>query len=208
MAISFSHPAKFEIPYEKVLSRLGFFHGKTKIDPMLEDSLKEQIELAKKLVVVKYVIADSRIELGKPDETFLTPDFKLKSKDIHNLFHGCSKAVGFAVTIGGSLEIKRDLLIKEKHTSKALMLDAIGSVSVEEMTDQINKEITAGAGKENLSSSQRFSPGYGDWDISGQKDFLKWLSAEKIGIKLSDKFAMIPEKSVSAIIGLKQKQAD
>ena len=205
MAISFSHPAKFEIPYEKVLSRLGYLSGKTKLDKTLEDSLNEQIELAKKLVFFKYVLADSYIEFGNSDETFLKPDYKLISKDIHTLLRGCVRAAGFAVTVGEALEKKRDLFIEEGNTSKALMLDAIGSVSVEEMAGLINKEIETAAMQEDLALTRRFSPGYGDWNLSGQKAFLKWLGAEKIGIKLSEKFAMLPEKSVSAIIGLRQK---
>ena len=205
MATNFSNLPKFEIPYDKVLSRLGYLSGKTKLDPKLEDSLKEQIEFAKKLVVVRYVLADSFIEFSEPDKTFLQPDLKLVSKDIHDLLRGCARAAGFAVTIGDALEKKRDLCIEEKNTSKALMLDAIGSVSVEEAADLIDQEIEAGAAKEDLAPTRRFSPGYGDWDVSGQKNFLKWLGADRIGIKLSERSVMAPEKSVSAIIGLKQK---
>ena len=205
MSINISRSSKFEIPYEKVLSRLGYLRGKTALDPKLENSIKEQLELAKKLVDIKYVLADSYIEFGKPDETLLNPDLKLKSKDLYELFHGCARAAGFAVTAGSALEKKRDLSIEEKNPANALILDAIGSVAVEEAADVINKEIAAEAAKENFSLTRRFSPGYGDWDVSCQKDFLKWLGAEKIGIKLSDKSAMMPEKSVSAIMGLRLK---
>lgn len=49
----------------------------------------------------------------------------------------------------------------------------------------------------------RFSPGYGDFALSHQEKFLNAINATKlIGITLSEGGIMIPEKSVSAIMGL------
>jgi cobalamin-dependent methionine synthase I len=60
------------------------------------------------------------------------------------------------------------------------------------------------AAKRGLVTTRRYSPGYGDWGVSAQKDFLAWLGAGHIGIKLTESSQMLPEKSVSAILGIKQ----
>jgi cobalamin-dependent methionine synthase I len=51
----------------------------------------------------------------------------------------------------------------------------------------------------------RFSPGYGDWAIQNQKDFLQWLGADKLGITLAPSLQMMPRKSVSALLGIINK---
>ena len=48
----------------------------------------------------------------------------------------------------------------------------------------------------------RFSPGYGDWELSAQKDILRVCGGNQIGISVSDNFMMSPQKSVSAVFGL------
>ena len=74
--------------------------------------------------------------------------------------------------------------------------------NAEELAEITNKQISDNENKKGLKTTMRFSPGYVDWDIKGQKDFLKWLGAEAIGIKLTKNFQMLPEKSVSAILGV------
>ena len=49
----------------------------------------------------------------------------------------------------------------------------------------------------------RFSPGYGDLDISHQRAMFDLLELEKrLGLSLTQTHMMLPEKSVTAIAGL------
>ena len=47
-----------------------------------------------------------------------------------------------------------------------------------------------------------FSPSSGDWDISQQKNIFQIIPANKIGVKLTDSFMIIPKKSLSWAIGM------
>lgn len=192
---------EFNIPFDKVLVRLGYARNKTKIDPKTEEVLHELMGTAKKLVVPSRVTAFSKIKFEKPGLLLLEPGFRVKSAKVFELLSGCETACGFAVTIGPHLERKRDLFITHKDVLRASILDAIGSVAAEELAEITHKENSAKA----VSATIRFSPGYGDWDIAGQIDFLSWLGAGNIGITLTPKSAMIPEKSVSAVFGLRGK---
>jgi cobalamin-dependent methionine synthase I len=49
----------------------------------------------------------------------------------------------------------------------------------------------------------RFSPGYGDFVLENQKIFFDLLEMREAGISLSKTFQLIPEKTVTAITGLK-----
>ena len=54
--------------------------------------------------------------------------------------------------------------------------------------------------------SPRYSPGYGDVPLSVQKDICRELDCAKtVGITLTESLLMIPEKSVTAVIGIRKK---
>ena len=194
--------SKFELSLNKVLSRLGYASGKTNIDAKTQEIIDEEIDTAKRLFSPKQVIASDAIKLSG-GKISLEPSFTIESYDIFKLLQKCSVAFGFAVTIGPALEARRDIYLKDKETTRALVLDAAGSVAVEELARITNNQIAADIMQNGFAFTRRFSPGYGDWALSGQKELLSWLGAEQIGIIHTDTFQMIPEKSISAILGQK-----
>ena len=191
-----------------MLARLGFANGKTVIDQKTTVALEQEISIAKKIIVPKQAIAFSAFKIITDDTILIEPSFEIKSKDIANLLANCHLAYGFAVTIGPALEEKRNEYINEKETSRALMLDAIGSVAAEELAEITNQQIKTEAELVGSLTTMRFSPGYGNWPLNAQKDFLTWIGAQAIGIKLTPSFQMLPEKSVSAILGIYKRQAE
>ena len=58
----------------------------------------------------------------------------------------------------------------------------------------------------NESLVSRYSPGYGDFPLTAQRELLSLLDApRKVGVSLTDTLLMVPSKSVSAIIGVKEE---
>lgn len=197
--------SKIVIPKNKVLARLGIMRGAEDKLAAVGELIDEQISLAEKIITPNQTIAFEQITLKSPDETDIHEAFSIKSVHIYNLLKESFSVYAFAVTIGAHLEEKRDSYIAEKETTRALILDAAGSVAAEELAEMANKEIDRTAEESGFAVTRRFSPGFGDWPLSGQRNLLEWLGAERIGIILTDKFTMVPEKSVSAIIGIIHK---
>jgi hypothetical protein len=126
----------------------------------------------------------------------------LESKSLSKNLDGCFSVCLFAATIG--IEIDR-LINKYKITSpsSALIVDCIGSAAVEALADYFNKVIQEKVEKEANFLRPRFSPGYGDFPLAYQRDFLQLVEASKYcGITLTDSDLMVPFKSVSALIGI------
>lgn len=196
-----SHFKNFEIKEKEVLLRLGYTPSKAKLTENFSTILKEEIEFAKKIIIPQKIINISNIKIIDEENILLDNELKITSKKIVLLLKYCVKIFSFLVTIGKHLEEKRNYYSSKKETTRALILDAIGSVTAEELAEIVNKEIIKECEKENLKTTNRFSPGYGDWNLKQQKEFLNFLQAEKIGVKLSESFIMQPEKSVSAILG-------
>ena len=184
-----------KIELEDVLVRMGANKYRTKINSELEEIISDSITVAQKIIQPKFAlsIADKKIDGNK----ILLDNFVIYSKDIFKLLKNSNKVYGIVATAGVAIDQKVDLLQKEKKTTLAYIYDSIGSVAVEQIMNNICNKI-----KRNASTTIRFSPGYGDWGINNQKEFLKWLAADKIGVCLSETFQMSPRKTVSALLGI------
>lgn len=127
----------------------------------------------------------------------------LSGNDISSHLDGCCGAVLFAATLGNSVDI---LLRKTQaqNMAKAVILDAMASATIEQVCDEAEKEISVRF--ENKHFTWRFSPGYGDFPVAVQNDFLTALNAQKvIGLCASASGMLTPTKSVTAVIGVHEK---
>ena len=117
---------------------------------------------------------------------------------------GCDRVVIFAATVGIGL----DRLIARygvKSPSRALMLQAFGAERIEALCDSFTEDINTSEYKE-FSLMPRFSPGYGDLPLEFQSEIFRVLDCpKKIGLSLNRTLLMVPTKSVTAIIGIKQE---
>lgn len=127
---------------------------------------------------------------------------KINSKNLSDNLSGCDKAVVFCATIG----IEYDIILQKYlrlSPSKSLILQGIGAERVERLANVFNKEITL---LSPFGTKPRFSPGFGDFPLSFQKEIFSLLECEKkIGVTLNSSYLMTPSKSVTAIIGIKKQ---
>lgn len=125
---------------------------------------------------------------------------KVMSKDLAKNLLGCCEAVVMAATLG--IDIDR-LIARGSVISKAegFFLDAVASSFAEAVIDYANDRL-----KQEFPLRPRFSAGYGDWELSCQKDILDFLCADKLmGIKIGDNLIMTPRKSITAVCGIGEK---
>ena len=108
----------------------------------------------------------------------------------------------FLVTIGNHLEETAYRLAEDGLILQATVLDAIGSVAAERVADFVQDRIGEIANDQGLVISQRFSPGYCDWDLGQQKMVFWAVNGASMGIRLTERCLMIPQKSISGIIGI------
>ncbi|MCR4662535.1 MAG: hypothetical protein K5622_01445, partial [Endomicrobiaceae bacterium] len=128
-------------------------------------------------------------------------DFCINSKDIFKLLENSNSVCGLIATVGFSIDTKISYFLERKDIMSAFILDSIGSVAIEELVENICNDINIKYG----TTTMRFSPGYGDWPIQNQKNFLQWLGADSLGITLTPSLQMMPRKSVSALFGITEK---
>jgi len=126
--------------------------------------------------------------------------FQVESDGLRRNLSGCNRAILFAATLGAQVDQQRRTAAVSSPT-KALILDAMGTAGIEAVCDGLCSEFAGLYPDQKLRP--RFSPGYGDLSLEFQITLLSVLdSSRKAGISLSNSLLMIPQKSVSAIVGI------
>ncbi len=85
---------------------------------------------------------------------------------------------------------------------KAFTVDSFGSIVVEKAMDKIQADLQAKMRSEGLEITNRYSPGYCNWKLVGQKQLFALLPENRCRISLTKSSLMLPIKSVSGIIGI------
>jgi len=148
-----------------------------------------------------YVIRD--VKRVQDNRAFIEDGIIFESEKIAKLLLLCEKVVVFSLTIGKDLENLAGSLAKDGFVLKSTVLDAIGSASVEQLADHVQSIISQIALTDyGLVDSRRFSPGYCDWPVQQQEMVFRTLGDETGGVRLTDGYMMVPQKSISGIIGL------
>ena len=123
------------------------------------------------------------------------------STSLINLLHDCEQVVLFAATVGLAFDYA---LQRRKNASlaDAQLMQGLGAERIEALCDVFCAEQSArSAGR---AVGRRFSPGYGDFPLTAQKEMFALLDPSKrIGVTLTDALLMSPTKSVTAAFGLK-----
>lgn len=120
----------------------------------------------------------------------------LHYSDLQKLLAGCGRCLLIAGTLGIQID-QRMRYYSKIDMVKYVIMDAAAGALVEETCDKM---------QESLPFSHltfRFSPGYGDVPITLQKQLLQLLdTGRRIGLTLTPSMLMMPQKSISGIVGI------
>lgn len=126
-------------------------------------------------------------------------DMTLAGNDIQQHLRGCEVAVVMAATLSLTAE-KALRQITAEDMALALVADAVASAMVEMLCEDTEQEIRSKIPYPYITA--RFSPGYGDFPLQMQPLFLRLCDATRIlGITATPQHILIPQKSVTAILG-------
>ena len=105
-------------------------------------------------------------------------------------------------TAGEGISRRSQELLKGENPVLGYVFDVLGSMIVETVADQLQKEIKQIAFSRGLSITNRYSPGYCKWSVADQHKLFSFFPPNCCGIRLTDSALMYPIKSVSGMIGL------
>lgn len=190
------------IDQSEALRYLGY--GSNKPSETIQNLINECETQLLKVIEPRFLYRTFRATKTDSEISLENCKLVLTGKDIFAHLDGCDSVVLMCATISAGV----DKLIRVTQISdmtKALIMDSLASVAVEQICNKVDIEIKA----EHSTQYQtwRYSPGYGDLPLSIEKDFLDALNAPKrIGLFANESSILTPRKSVTAIIGLSDNQ--
>jgi len=123
---------------------------------------------------------------------------KTVAKELRN----ATSVVFFVCTAGEGISHSSKELLKGDNPVMGYVMDMLGSMIVEAATDLLQNKIKEIADKDGLLITNRYSPGYCNWNVADQHKLFSFFPPNSCGINLTDSALMFPIKSVSGIIGI------
>lgn len=192
---------EFDIDTEQVLNHMGYGTGGVP-SARVESLVKEYADNISHLIEPSYSYVIRDINSVRGSRVFIEGSVTFRSNIIARLLERCQKVAVFVVTIGSRLGDVVRQLSKDGLMVQAAVLDAIGSDAVETLAHVVQDIVGNEAKAEGLGISLRFSPGYCDWRVSQQKMVFRAMNGDTAGVRLTDGCLMVPQKSVSGVIGI------
>lgn len=189
------------IDKSRVCRFLGYLRGQN-LTASTSSLIDLQIEEAQKLVKPSYSYTTRKVLASEIPRTFIEGPVVFTSNIITGILSRCHEVAIFTATIGASLEKRVSQLMDQGEMLKAVALDAVGSAAIEKVVCELEESVRKKAMTGGAEISRRYSPGYCDWDIKEQKLLFDSLNGDSAGVELTEEYLMMPQKSISGVIGI------
>ncbi|MBN1891955.1 MAG: hypothetical protein JW780_04175 [Clostridiales bacterium] len=178
---------------KETLNYLGY-NGQSltdKEDQQIDDAIAEVVEVSNPKTTHR-VFPVTR----EGDKLSIPADLDLNYSDLVRLLSDSHQVLIIAATLG--LELDRRLRYYAKtDASRLVLMDAAASALVERVCDDFQEALPF------RKYTFRFSPGYGDVPLVMQKQIVRVLDTQRqIGMTLTRSLMMIPQKSITGIVGI------
>lgn len=190
-------------PRDKIFHRLGYRRGVTTVDGGVKETIERDIAYALSLIHLRGAALRLEIRERSAATIICKEGIIFQSSGISHMVRDCDELLIMGATAGSDIidAIGRDA--QEDRLTRGVVLDAVASEMADAALDWIVSYFNRNLLRQNKRvSTRRFSAGYGDFGIENQKVLFDILEMSRIGVRISDRFMLIPEKSVTAIAGI------
>ena len=184
-------------PFDQVCRYLGC---RGEVEPALAGRIRALTHQAEEAAQPRTASRIFPLSFPGGDRLALGP-LAVESAALRKNLAGCEEVILFAATLG----VGGDRLIARSgagRVSDAAVYQAAGAALIEEVCDLAWEELRRAGEAEGWHLRPRFSPGYGDFPLSCQRELLTLLRApETIGLTTGESMLLLPTKSVTAVMG-------
>jgi len=192
------------IPRKSIYRRLGFVKGITAVPASQEEEIERYIADASSLIHLKGAGLRAPITEIESDKIILPDGVEFKSRQLAKLLANCSEIVLMGATAGQEIMDAIEKDATGANVTRGIVLDAAASETVDASLDWIMDYFNQSLRRENRRLlGKRYSAGYGDLFLETQKTVHRLLKLDRIGIEITESCMLVPEKSVTAITGIK-----
>jgi hypothetical protein len=193
----------FRLNKKGVLGGLGMgasSYVRPEIDRLIDEALQDKDVM--KLIRPALAYAVHTIHRMERDNCYLEGGVLLHCEIIPRVFARAEALVVAVATIGPELEANVRECFKQGKRLRGLILNAMGTSIMENLTFAIQDIINTEAASRGYTASSPVSPGGVNWPITGQFTLFQLAPADKIGVYLTETAMMVPRISTSMAMGL------
>lgn len=192
-----------ELPLQHIYTRLGFRPTRTHLTE--HDRARMQPVLQEGQLVCQPAGVYLRKGITARTATRITLDGGLiwESRKITDFLTDAAEIFLLGTTVGRDIVALRDRYLQQGDTYKAVIIDAVASELAESAMQWLHEYAGKLVKKElKTVTKRRYSPGYGDFPLHYQQEIVALLRFAELGVRVNEHHLLIPEKSVTAVIGI------
>jgi len=186
----------------QIESILGYKEGEDRaiVTELIEEILKEAHDICN--IKAQYKVFDG---VRFDNETKTAEINKIPFYVNKIIFRQIKKSDSLAIflcTAGEEIGRRSKKAMHEKDYLRGYIYDVTGSEIVEAAADLMQYELEKTMLSSGKKITNRFSPGYCNWDVAEQQKLFQLMPYNYCGIRLTESSLMDPIKSVSGFIGI------
>ncbi|HPW68811.1 MAG: methionine synthase [Desulfomonilia bacterium] len=203
----FFHAIHLDMPVEAVYRRLGYRKAHTQLGPGQRRDMETVLEDAAGMIELKGSALILKADVGRGSEVTLETGDVLRSRGLARMLSTSRKVLLMGATAGNRIMGEISSCSAGGNLARAVVLDAAASEMTDSALDWISACIGQQVRREGLEvTPRRFSAGYGDFDLTNQKIMYERLRLGEIDVSITDACILLPEKSVTAIAGIRKAE--
>ncbi len=181
-----------------MLKYLGYM--KSQPDKRIQKMINKIEEQIVEVIEPKYIYKCYDINIVNNEIQIEGCNLSLSGNRIFDYLKDCDKIVLMCATL--SINTDRYIRVSQsRDVTKAVIADSFASASIDQVCDNIKEELKQEFNEYKQTPILR--PGYGDFSLEFQNQILNVLNADKeIGLSINDQSDLVPQKSITAVIGL------
>jgi hypothetical protein len=202
--VFFLEKISMDPPREKIYQRLGYRKHLTELSPKDRKETDRLIQEASSIISIKGAFLLLSVHRNDGETILLTDGPTFVSRKLAAFLRDCPEVVLMAATAGhGIMDAIREKTAQD-DLAAAVVYDATASEMVDAGLDWITHYINQQLRREGKTLlPHRFSAGYADFHLQNQKAVHEALQMSRLGVGITPEFILIPEKSVTAISGIR-----
>ena len=202
--VIFFESISIPLPRKEIYRRLGFIKGVTEISSSQKEEIERFIQDALSLIHLKGAGLRMPVQEIKGAGIILAEDVTFESNQLAALLRNCREIVLMGATAGNDIMKAIEEDAAGRNVTRGIVFDATASETVDASLDWIMGYFNRTLLRENRQLlKKRYSAGYGDLLLETQKTIHRLLQLDRIGIRITDSCMLIPEKSVTAVTGIR-----
>lgn len=160
----------------------------------------DALALGRELIAPRAAVRWHAVRGQEPDRID-AGDVSLAIPDIADNWGAIEHVAAAIITVGDAVERRVAELWDARELPLAMMLDSVASGAVESLAEYVNDQICQEGAAVGLRVTNRISPGYARWDVTGQHALFALCPGEAIGVTLNEACYMTPGKSITLLVG-------